>query len=310
LAVARELHFGRAAAALHIAQPALSQSIRTLETQLGARVLERTNRRVELTPAGRVLRDDAEAILASVERAIGRVRAVGEGRAGLLRIAYTRSASEGVSIAVVEAFRARHPDVEIQADTLYTARNVLALRDGEIDAAFVRTPLVDPTGLSLLALGSEPFVVVLPVGHRLARRRRVRRAELRDEPLVTGARERGPGFFDTLFREVWGDATPRIVQIDADEEHMLRAVSRGVGVTVITASRAAALRRSGLVVRRFEAPEPSAPLALAWRCADASPLVSRFVAVAGEFCAEARLTPARTPRTPAAPRAPAPARRP
>jgi DNA-binding transcriptional LysR family regulator len=280
-AVARTLHFGRAAAELHIAQPALSQSIRGLEAELGVRLLDRNNRRVELSQAGRALLEDAEAVLAHVDRAIVRVRLIAQGRAGRLRVAYTRSTSEGISTEIVDAFRASHPGVTVETDTLYTSRNVVALVEGRLDAAFVRPPLGAGTdALTLLPLGGEPFVVVTPVGHRLARRRRLRREDLREVPLVTGARERGPGFFEAMFASIWGPATPNIVRIEADEEHMLRAVAGGVGVTVITLSRARALRRAGLVVRHFEPPEPMAPLALAWRAADPSPIVARFVETA------------------------------
>ena len=279
VAVARRLHFGRAADELRIAQPALSQSIRTLEDELGVRLLDRTNRRVALSQAGEVLLADAEAILADVGRALERVRAVGLGRAGRLRIAFTRSASEGIANRIVDAFRAACPEVDVRTDTLYTARNVEALREGRVDAAFVRPPLGDDDGLATLALAAEPFVVVLPATHPLARRRRLRRADLLDAPLVTGARERGPGFFATMFASIWGDAEPRVVRIEADEEHMVRAVSLGVGVTVMTESRARALRRAGLAVRRFESPEPVSPLALAWRTDDASPALARLLEV-------------------------------
>ena len=280
-AVARTLHFGRAAAALHIAQPALSQSVRSLETALGVRLLERTNRRVELSQAGRALLEDAEAVLAHVERAQTRVRLIGEGRAGRLRMAYTRSASEGISTRIVDAFRSAHPGVVVEIDTLYTSRSLEALAQGRLDAAFVRPPLgAVAVALSTLELGHEPFVVVMPAGHRLARRRRLRRSDLHDAPLVTGARERGPGFFGTMFESIWGDRTPDVVRIEADEEHMLRAVAAGVGITVITESRSRLLRRPGVVMRRFEAPEPTVPLALAWRSADASPMLARFLETA------------------------------
>jgi DNA-binding transcriptional LysR family regulator len=281
VAVARTLHFGRAAAELHIAQPALSQSIRALEDDLGVRLLDRTNRRVELTQAGRALLEDAAAVLAQVERAVERVRLIGQGRAGRLRIGYTRSASEGISSRIVDAFRSAHPGVVVETDTLYTARNVAAIAEGRLDAAFVRPPLFAGSGaLSTLPLEAEPFVVVMPAGHRLARRRRLRRTDLLDAPLVTGARERGPGFFGTMFESIWGEVQPRIARIEADEEHMLRAVAAGVGVTVITASRARALRRPGLAVRHFEPPEPMAPLALAWRTADTSPALARLLETA------------------------------
>lgn len=286
VAVARTLHFGRAAAELHIAQPALSQSIRALEDGLGVRLLDRTHRRVSLTHAGSALLQDADAVLVQFERAVERVRLIGSGRSGRLRVAYTRSASEGISTRIVDAFRAAHPGVVVETDTLYTSRNIVALAEGRLDAAFVRPPLGDGSAaLSMLPLEAEPFVVVMPAGHRLARRRRLRRTELRDVPLVTGARERGPGFFETMFESIWGGSPPNIVRIEADEEHMLRAVAADVGVTVITESRARSLRRPGLVVRHFELPEPTAPLALAWRTSDPSPALARFLETARALAA-------------------------
>lgn len=281
--LARRLHFGRAAAELHIAQPALSLSLRALERSVGARLLDRGPRHVALTEAGRTMLAEAQAIVARADRAAAQVRALGEGRAGRLRINYTRSASSGVCTRIVDAFRQQYPGVSLEIDTLYTSRNLEALRAERIDAAFVRPPIEEADGLALLALGEEPFVAVLPARHRLAARRRLRRGDLDDEPVVTGARERGPGFFDTMYSAVWGARAPHVVRVEADEDQILRAVARGVGVSVITASRAATMQRPGVVVRRFAAPEPAVGLALAWRAADAGAQLARFVAVAREI---------------------------
>lgn len=283
--LARRLHFGRAAAELGIAQPALSLSLRALERDVGARLLERGPRHVALTDAGRLMLTEAQAILARADRASAAVRALGEGRAGRLRVNYTRSASGGVSTRIVDAFRLQVPGVALEIDTLYTSRNLEALRTERIDCAFVRPPVDDTGGLQVMALGDEPFVAVLPARHRLAARRRLKRSDLQDEPVVTGARERGPGFFDTMFAAVWGERAPHVVQVEADEDQILRAVARGVGVSVITASRAQSLQHPGVVVRRFAAPEPMAGLALAWRDADTSPQLARFVEVARGFAA-------------------------
>jgi DNA-binding transcriptional LysR family regulator len=279
-AVARELHFGRAAEKLHIAQPALSQQIKALEQELGALLLRRGSRRVELTDAGRLLLDEGEAILARAERARHLVRLLGAGKAGELRLAYTRSAPQGLATRIVEEFRRAHPSIAIQTTTAFTSRNLEDLRDGRTDVAFVRPPLAPTEGIASFVLGHEALVAVLPRAHRLAAKRRIAREALRAEPVVTGSRVRGPGFFDSMFRQIWGDAPPRIVREEADEEHILRAVAEGVGVSVITESRAETLRFPGVVIRRFGEPQPQAELGLAWREGLSSPALERFLEVA------------------------------
>ena len=279
-AVARELHFGRAAARLNIAQPALSQQIKALEAELRVVLLRRDSRRVELTEAGRMLLAEATELLDRAERVQELMRGLGEGRRGTLRISHTRSAPEGPSTRIVEEFRRRYPEVRLEINTGFTALNIEQLRERRLDAAFVRPPLHVGGELECLTIGSEPFVVALRRDHPLARCARIRRRDLRAERLVTGSRIRGPGFFDSMFGQIWGDTPPNIVFEEPDEEQMLRAVARGRGVTVITRSRAKTLRFPGVVIRLFTAPEPQATLGLAWRPADVSPALEKFLALA------------------------------
>jgi DNA-binding transcriptional LysR family regulator len=279
-AVARELHFGRAAEKLHIAQPALSQQIKALEQELGAQLLSRGSRRVELTDAGRLLLDEGEAILARADRARHLVRLLGAGKSGQLRLSYTRSAPGGLAARIVDEFRRAHPTIAVETTTAFTARNLEDLKDGRTDVAFVRPPLAPAEGIASLTLGQEALVAVLPRGHRLTAKRRIAREALRDEPLVTGSRARGPGFFDSMFRQIWGGRPPCIVREEADEEHILRAVAAGIGVSVITESRAATLKFRGVVIRRFAEPQPQAELGLAWREGFSSPALERFLEVA------------------------------
>ena len=280
VAVARELHFGRAAAKLHIAQPALSQQIKTLEAGLETLLLVRDNRSVRLTEAGRTLLAEASDLLDRAERARDLVRAVGQGKHGRLRVNYIRSALGGTSTRLVDEFRRRFPAVQLEINTAYTTRNVDELRRDLIDAAFVRPPIETQGALACITLGTEPLVVALPKDHRLARKRRIERADLRDEPLVSGARARGPGFFDSIYRQVWGKAGPRIVAEQPDEEHILAAVAQGMGIAVITESRAHTLNFSGVAIRRFTDPQPQVELGLAWNPDAVSPMLERFLELA------------------------------
>jgi DNA-binding transcriptional LysR family regulator len=282
--LAEELHFGRAAARLHLAQPALTQNLRALEEEWGLELLSRTSRRVELTEAGRVLEHEAKRLLAEAEALEQRMRSLAAGLAGVLRIGYARSAPGGLSQAIVEAFRAEWPNVRLELDTHYTMRSVEELLARRLDAAFVRTPLAEDSGewagVQVLPIDSEPFVVALPKGHRLARRKRIACADLRDEPLVTGQPSRAPGFYRRMFGQIWGERPPRVVLQEPDEEHMLQSVAAGRGITVLTQSRSTTIQVPGVVVRPLVDPQPRAELGLAWMEANASPVLAAFVDVA------------------------------
>src|SRR5689334_5740766 len=140
LAVAEELHFGRAATRLGIAQPPLSQQIRQLEQELGATLLNRTKRRVELTPAGRAFLEHTRQILAETERAKRVARRAGRGEIGRLAIGFVSSADLDVLPRVLRAWRERFPDVEVELHALLTAAQVDALGRGRLDVGFIRLP--------------------------------------------------------------------------------------------------------------------------------------------------------------------------
>jgi DNA-binding transcriptional LysR family regulator len=163
-----------------------------------------------------------------------------------------------------------------------TEQNVDRLRSAQLDVAFVLAPIEDSTSIGCLEIASEPVVVALPTGHPLSRRRRIRREQLADEPLVFHPRHNSPGFYDSLLSQVYGTATPNIVRTEANEERMLLAVSEGAGITMLLADRTATLRFAGVVYRRFADPEPIGMLAVAYR--EPPPLAARwFVDLAREM---------------------------
>ena len=280
LAVARERHFGRAAESLHIAQPAVSQQIRALEADLGARLFNRTSRSVELTAAGRTMLDGAPEILDRVTRLAEATRATGRALRGELRVNYARTAPVGIATEIVREFRRRYPDVTLGVDTVTTARSLEQLREGALDAAFLRLPVYDTDHLKILKIAEDALVVALPSRHRLARRREIAAADLSDQPIVSWPRAQGPGFHDLITSQVFGGKTPNIVRIEPDTEQMVGAVARGEGCAVTTAARASLLSVRGVVFRPFAAPAPTAPLGLGWRPLDASEPLRRFVAIA------------------------------
>ncbi|MFJ2886720.1 LysR family transcriptional regulator [Streptomyces sp. NPDC087305] len=179
VAVADQLHFGRAADELHIAQPVLSRQIRALEQDLGASLFTRDRHGVELTAAGRQLLADAGPLLASTHAIRRRVSAAAGGKRRLM-VGFRA----GVAVTpAARAFEDRHPDVVVDVQRIEGDDQAAMLLDGRIDVGYVRLP-IDETGLRVTPLYAEPRVAVLPAGHRLAGKEQVTETDLADEPLI------------------------------------------------------------------------------------------------------------------------------
>jgi DNA-binding transcriptional LysR family regulator len=179
LAVADRLHFGRAAEQLHIAQPALSRQIRALEQDLGASLFVRNRHGVALTDAGRQLLADSAPLLASADAVRRRVTVADQGSR---RLAVGFRTGIPV-IPAAKAFEARHPDVVVDVQRIEWDDQAPMLLDGRIDVGYVRLP-IDETALRVIPLYTEPLMVVLPAGHRLAGKEEIAEADLAGEPLV------------------------------------------------------------------------------------------------------------------------------
>jgi DNA-binding transcriptional LysR family regulator len=283
VAVASELHFARAAERLFISQPALSQQIRSLEGELGFKLLERNRRGVRLTPEGVAFLAEARAVVQQADRAADVARALAEGATGHLRISYIRAMPGGLPERIVSEYQRRFPGVELIAASGTTAVNVERLRTGELDVAFVHTPLENAADLGCVDITTEPIVVALPSTHPLSRRRRIRREELAGVPLVYFPRHFSPGFYDRCLSQVYGSASvPNIVRTEPGAERTLVAVSEGAGITLLLEERAATLRYPGVMYRRFADTEPTVALGVAFRQVS-SLATRRFVDLAQEM---------------------------
>lgn len=284
--VAEELHFRRAAERLHLAQPSVSQQVRTLEAELGVKLFDRNRRGATLTAAGEVFLEEANELLARADDAVAAARAADAGSRGRLRLSLTRSLTGGIAGAIVDAYRERYPGVRLELDVGNTMQHVAQLHSGAIDVGFVRPPLEDDR-LDELVLGREPLVCVLPKGHRLARRGgALRREDLVGEPLVWWPEHHGPGAWRAMLRDIFGAPPwPQIVRTEPEEERIVSAVAEGGGVSFIMLERSRSLRVPGAVYRRFAEPEPSVGIAIAWRRADPLPTLARFRELAVELSA-------------------------
>ncbi len=275
VAVAQTRHFGRAAERLHMAQSPLSQAIRQLEAQLGATLFDRTTRRVELTPAGEALLLDAERILGSIEAAQTRVRLVGAGRTGLLRVGATGLAAYRQLPQLARIATRELPGLELRFEPdLLTPAQEQALQEDRIDLAVLRPPL-RRAGLASRLVARERLVVAVPQSHRLAGDEPVRLAELRDEDFV------GYGVPDSVVDGAVTQAClsagflPRRVHAAAQTSILLTLVAAGLGVAVLPEA-ALALRVQGVQLIPV-ADEVSIDLAIAWRREDPSPALARLL---------------------------------
>jgi DNA-binding transcriptional LysR family regulator len=236
-AVAEERHFGRAAARLHMAQPPLSQQIRQLEDELGVRLLRRTTRRVDLTPAGEAYLVRVRSILTAVDAAGAEAQRIGSGLEGRLVVGCVGSATYSLLPSLARALREELPGIDFAfRGEMLSPDQVVALRDGSIDLALMR-PLGDPEDHADLArhvLRRERYVVALPEGHRLAARARLRVGDLRDVGLVvhTG---RGRSAMHDAVVGLCRDAgfEPTILHEVAETSTLVTFVAAGLGVAVV-----------------------------------------------------------------------------
>jgi DNA-binding transcriptional LysR family regulator len=264
VAVAERLHFGRAAAALHMSQPPLSRSIRDLEARVGATLLARTRRRVELTPEGARFLEEARRLLAQLEHAVlevGRMAAGG----GRLRLGFVSLADYGVLPSLLKSYKAARPGVALALREMLSPDQAAALAAGELDFGLLLPPVAG-VELEHIVVQRERFVVALPARHRLARARgRIAVREIAAEAFVMVPRENAPGLYDMIAAlATRAGFTPRVAQEAIQMQTVVSLVSSGMGVAVVPAS-VANLGRRGVAYREITDAHPRLDLWLAWR---------------------------------------------
>ncbi|EIU3496348.1 LysR family transcriptional regulator [Pseudomonas aeruginosa] len=279
IAVAEELHFGRAAERLGISQPPLSQQIQALEEEIGARLFERTNRRVELTDAGRLFLDESRQVLAQVDKAVLLARRAHLGELGELKIGFTSSAPFTSTIpSSIHAFRKAYPDVHLDLQEMSSRQVLKALLEESLQVGVIR-PLALPDAVHWVELFREPLVAVLRAGHPLAAGSEdgLAIAALAEEPFVFFPRSYGTGLYDqviALTRQA--GFSPRIAQEASEAMTIIGLVSAGLGVSILPAS----FRRTrvdGVVYRTLSDPEATTAVWLVRRQNEGSPLALSFI---------------------------------
>jgi DNA-binding transcriptional LysR family regulator len=292
VALAEECHFGRAAARLNMTQPPLTQALQRLEGALGARLFERTQRRVALSPAGEALLPLARRLLEDADALPGAVQAAAAGLSGSLRLAFVSSIAYGPLPAWLNGFRGAYPEVAVTLQEATGDVQAELFAGGEIDAGFVlHAPDAPPPGFDGLTVLDEPMVLVLPATHAALARARggsedgtrlpsLRWADIAAEPLVVFPRRIAASLYDVLVAayHAGGRAMP-VAQQAIQMQTIVNLVSGGMGVAWVPAS-VSRLQRPGVRYARVTgAPGPAlrAHTSLIWP-AGASPVVQRFVA--------------------------------
>lgn len=287
VAVAEELHFGRAAERLHIAQPPLSRQIRDLEREVGTPLFERVARGVELTPAGLAFLPEARLTLAQAERAQRTALRAAQGETGRLRVGFVEAATyAGILPNVLGFFRMHLPNIGLSLLELDSIEQAEWLRDGRIDVGLLHSPPADAERwLHVEPVYADPMVAAVPHVHALADRTRLSLGDLADEPFVLFPRTSAPALFDGIVARC-RDAgfSPRVVQEAVGWHTIAGLVAAGMGVSFVP--RALARHQRPMVAYRpVRDLGVDVQLYAAWRRGRQSPVRERFVttlkAVAG-----------------------------
>lgn len=247
LVLAEELHFGRAARRLSISQPPLSLNIQQLEASVGARLLTRNSKSVQLTAAGQAFVPAARALLEQAAQAAGHARDVGQGMAGSLAIGFSGTMLYSGLPRILERFQAEHPLLRLTLKELSSSEQLIELAHDRLDLGFVHTTRVPPE-LSQVLVSSQAFVGCLPAGHALARKRSISLQQLQGEPFAVVSRAVSPDYHDRILA-ICTEAG-FYPEIRYELRHWLSVVSlvsQGMGVALVPA----ALRQSAMAGAAF-----------------------------------------------------------
>jgi DNA-binding transcriptional LysR family regulator len=268
--VARRLHFRKAAEVLAIAQPALSRQIAQLEAALGVRLLNRSSRRVELTPAGAAFLARTEPVLAALMQVPSDMKAVAEGRVGRLRVAFTGLAMATVLPDILRGFHRQFPGIRLELNESPTSLQLAALKAGEIDCGFFHPDGQSP-GIETTLLLRERNGVLLPSDHPLRSRKTVRLKDLAGTPFVLFPRANNPGFYDRVLAAFASSGvSPRIAEEVWPRSNGVGLVRAGVGATFVSPSEAQNLPKE-VIFRKLSGAAPVSTLVVGWRSEPAPP---------------------------------------
>jgi DNA-binding transcriptional LysR family regulator len=281
--LAEELHFGRAAERLHIAQPPLSQQIRQLETELGFELFHRTKRKVQLTEAGQVFLEEVQQIFKQLEQAIQVGRQTSRGEMGQLVIGFVSSAPYNILPKILRSFRSSVPQVRLELHELTTNQQFRWLRESRIDVGFVRPPIEDDT-LNFEMIFQESLIIALPDTHQLANQSDICLPWLKNEPFILFPRLLAPGLYDLIISLCQqAGFSPNVTQEAIQMHTIVSLVAGGLGIAIVPESLQN-LQRTGVVYKVVKEATPKTAIAIIWRENDTSATVQKFLEIVRLVC--------------------------
>jgi DNA-binding transcriptional LysR family regulator len=264
IALAEELHFGRAAKRVNISQPALSLQIKVIEDDLQVKLFARSRRKTELTKAGEIFLQEARDVLLRTEQAITTVRRAALGQVGTLRIGFISTAAAIIMPPLVKRFREQYTHVEIDLRNVLTRDQVTQLQERKLDIGFLRVPLQTPAEIRTRVVHREPFVLLVPANHPLAEKKDLQLADCQHADFIMYSRKMAPGFHDLILNMLHqAGLTPHVVQEAAEMYTLISLVATGLGIAVAPAS-IALHRAENVVVRELTDEAVRSEIAIAW----------------------------------------------
>src|ERR1700730_820852 len=237
LSIAETLHFGRTAEMIHLSQPALSLQIRAREDEIGVRLFERNRRKTALTAAGIAFREEATGALLRLDQAVHKAKLAAKGKLGILRIGFISTAGNEIVPTIIRQFRELNAEVEFSLRNILTIDQIQMLEAGSLDIGFFRLPIGEHPGLEVVTVHREPFVLVVPLSHKLAKRKRVRLREVSGQDFVMYERTYAPGFHDLIYGML-RDAgiVPNVCQTAGEMPTLISLVDSGTGISILPMS--------------------------------------------------------------------------
>jgi DNA-binding transcriptional LysR family regulator len=293
IAVAEELHFGRAAKLVNLSQPALSLQISGIEDELQVKLFARNRRKTELTQAGEVFLQEARDVLQRTEQAITTVRRAALGQVGTLRIGFISTAAAVITPPLVKQFRERYAHVELDLRNVLTRDQLTQLQDRKLDVGFLRVPLQTPPEIKTRIVHREPFVLLMPASHPLASRKDLKLSDCQHVDFVMYSRKMAPGFHDLIMSMLHRNGlTPHVVQEAAEMYTLISLVAAGLGFAVAPAS--IALRHAdSVVIRELPDEEVRSEIAIAWNVNHVSMTTQLFLQMVFETSRARKMAKAR-----------------
>ncbi|QJB55115.1 LysR substrate-binding domain-containing protein [Pseudodesulfovibrio sp. zrk46] len=283
IAVAEELHFGRAAERCHIAQPPLSQQIKKLEEEVGVKLLERTSRKVALTPEGNEFLRRCRDIMDRIDEAVHCIQDMSKGLEGQLHVGFIGPAALSKLPQTIRAFREANPNIRLEFSAKSTTEQLPMLRADRLDIAFVRLFGHDTSGLNTMVFLREPYVLAIPEGHHFTDRKRVDITDLKGEPLIFNQRIAQPALYRSLIGSFHkAGFMPNIVQEVNTEQSTVALVATGLGCALVPASSAGD-KRSGVTFKPLDGDLPQWEITALWKQKNETALLRKFLKVVAEY---------------------------